>query len=50
MMITIERIRHKIVFKVSPSDMHAKVRMEKMMVPMENPIILIGQRLPLNAS
>jgi len=50
MMITIERIRHKIVFKVSPSFMHVYVKMEKRIVPRENPIILIGQRLPLNAS
>ena len=38
-----DRIRHKIVFSVSPSDMKTNAKKAKMMVPVENPIILIGQ-------
>jgi len=45
-MMTRESIRHNIVFKVSPSDIHVKARIEKMMVPSEKPTILSGQMLP----
>ena len=42
-MMTKERIRDKIVFSVSPSDINANAKKAKMMVPVEKPIILIGQ-------
>tara|TARA_Y100001938_G_scaffold150920_1_gene244394 strand:- start:494 stop:673 length:180 start_codon:yes stop_codon:yes gene_type:complete len=41
-MMTTESIRHKIVFKESPSDIKMKAIKAKMMVPVEKPIILIG--------
>jgi len=50
MMMTIDRIKHKIVFKVRPSFIHTYVKIEKSIVPQEKPIILIGQRLPSKAS
>ena len=41
-MMATDSIRHKIVFKVRPSDMKMKAIIAKMMVPVEKPIILIG--------
>jgi len=41
-MMTTDRIRQRIVFKVRPSDMKIKAINAKMIVPVEKPIILIG--------
>ena len=50
MMIIIERRRQRIVFNVRPSDIKVHAKNAKIIVPVENPIILIGQIFPPKSS
>jgi hypothetical protein len=50
MMMMVERMRQRIVFNVKPSDISANAIMAKMIVPVENPIILIGHIFPPKSS
>ena len=43
-------MRQRIVFNVKPSDISANAIMAKMIVPVENPIILIGHIFPPKSS
>ena len=50
MMIIIERRRQRMVFNVRPSDIKVHAKNAKIIVPVENPIILIGQIFPPKSS
>jgi len=50
MMMIRERRRQRIVFSVRPSDIKVHAKNAKIIVPVENPIILIGHIFPPKSS